>query len=319
MNYKEFKEQLEKELSKISEQGNYSIEFDSFLKNNGQKLDGVIIKQKDNDIAPVVYLDQFYNEFLKGRSVSDIAREIFLLAGKGMEAISKEQVPQMTWESIKDRLYVTVINAEANEDLLVNTPHRRLEDLAIVPKIRVTEDVHGSSSIRVTNQLLGIIEKTKDEILNQAIANTNEQPFTCRNIFDVIKGNLGDEIEMMDEIFADGRGPSLYVATLPNGIDGASILACREALSRLIEDFGDDVYVLPSSTDEVLFVPKSSGVGLDELKTMVHDVNRTEVPPGKILSDNVYQFERATKKLTIATGEQPSLVDRLSKTKHMAM
>ena len=319
MNYEEFKKQLETELSKISEQGNYSISFDSFLKNNGQKLDGVIIKQQDDSIAPVIYLDHLYNEFLKGRSVPDIARDVFLLAGKGLEKIAKEQVPQMNWDSIKDRLYVTVINAEANEKLLADTPHRRLEDLAIIPKIRVTEDVHGNSSIRVTNQLLGMIEKTKDELLKQAIANTNELPFTCRSIFDVIKGNLGDELEMLDELFCDGNEPPLYVATLPNGLDGASILACRNALDRLTEGFGDEVYVLPSSTDEVLFVPKNPGINLDELKTMVFEVNRTEVPPAKILSDNVYQFERATKKLKIATGEQPNLVDRMTKTKYMTM
>ena len=278
-----------------------------------------VVRLNRDQLVEVIPFFNFYNEFLKGRSVSDIAREVFLLAGKGMEKISKEQVPQMNWDSIKDRLYVTVINADANEKLLADTPHRRLEDLAIVPKIRVTEDAHGNSTIRVTNQLLGIIEKTKDKLLNQAIANTNELPFTCRSIFDVIKGNLGDELEMLDELFCDGNEPPLYVATLPNGLDGASILACRNALDRLTEGFGDEVYVLPSSTDEVLFVPKNPGINLDELKSMVFEVNRTEVPPAKILSDNVYQFERATKKLKIATGEQPNLVDRMTKTKYMTM
>ena len=124
---------------------------------------------------------------------------------------------------------------------------------------------------------------------------------------------------MLDELFCDGNEPPLYVATLPNGLDGASILACRNALDRLTEGLGEEVYILPSSTDEVLLVPKGPGVDLDELKDMVYNVNRANVPPAKILSDNIYQFERSTKKLKIATGDQPNLIDKLSKTKHMSM
>lgn len=319
MNYEDFKNKLEAELNKIADPDRYSVMIQSMLKNNGQRLDGAVIKEKESNIAPVIYLDSLYDEFLSGKSIEEIANETFHLAGRSMNNISPDAIPKMNWDSIKNRLYVSVINADANAELLADTPHRRVEDLAVIPKIHIEGDMLGNGTIRVTNEMLGRIEKTKDEVLNRAIENTNNLSFNCRNIFDVIKDSLGDENEMMEDLFCDAQEPPMYVVTLPDGIDGASILACRNALDYVVEGINDDVYILPSSTDEVLLIPKSSGVDVESLSEMVYSVNRSEVAPSKILSDNVYQFDRAVKKVKIATSAEEEHIPIMGKSKHMAM
>ena len=320
MNYKEFENELNTTLHKIVDLEAYNIVFQGQLKNNGQYLDGVVIKAKDNIIAPIIYLDSWYDEYLRGKSIEDIAEGIYNLTCKSMNNISPDDIPKLDWDAIKERLTVAVINADANVEMLVNTPHRRIEDLAVIPKILVKGDTLGNGTIRVTKEILGKIGKTKDEVLNQAINNTNQLNFSCRNMYDVLKDNIGVDSDMMDELYCSTQRPQMYVVTLPNGIDGASILACRERLQNVVESIGDDVYILPSSTDEVLMIPKKSGIDVESLANMVHEVNRTEVAPDKILSDNVYQYDRVAKKLSIATaGIVEKHVPVRGKAKHMSV
>ncbi len=40
-------------------------------KNNGVILNGVVIKEKDSYIAPTIYLEGFYEEYRKGKSLGE--------------------------------------------------------------------------------------------------------------------------------------------------------------------------------------------------------------------------------------------------------
>ena len=144
------------------------------------------------------------------------------------------------------------------------------------------------------------MKKTKDEVINQAIDNTEKMEFSCKTMKETLMGLLGEEEQMMEELFPMETGPKMYVVTLPNAVDGASILACKDSLSKIVEKIGEDCFILPSSVHEILLVPKGSGVELSDLQAMVCDVNCTEVQASEILSDHVYEFERNSRKLSIA-------------------
>ena len=63
----------------------------------------------------------------------------------------------------------------------------------------------------------------------------------------------------------------------------------------------DDVYILPSSTHEILAIPSKVAwyTGEKQLKDMVKEVNATHVQPDEFLSDNVYLYRRDTDKIEI--------------------
>ena len=68
---------------------------------------------------------------------------------------------------------------------------------------------------------------------------------------------------------------------------------------------GGDYFVLPSSVHEVLIMPKSEDMDPKELRNMVQDVNATQVAEGEILSDQVYEYDAKTHKLSIcAPGKE---------------
>lgn len=319
MDYQNFKTELLKRLEEFTKDENIEIINKETLKNNGLRLDGIVVQTEGINIAPVIYLEEFYESYLRGEEINDIADEILQIVEKTSIKEDFPVVSVINWDGIKNDLYISVVNADANEELLKTTPHRRIEDLAIYAKIKVNEFEDGEASIRVTNDVLSLIKRTKDEVLNQAISNSEKLEFECKSMREMLFGFMDDDFEMVEEMFPSEMNPPMYVVTANNSIDGASILACRQSLDNVVNRVGDDCFVLPSSIYEILLVPKNAGVDLESLQSMVLEVNRTEVKPGEILSDNVYQYDRKNKKLTIAKADDEVEEKKLSKVAHMAM
>ena len=319
MDYLQFKSKLLKKLEELTKDGDIKITNKETLKNNGLKLDGLVLQTEGSQIAPIVYLEDFYEKYLSGYEMADIAEQILLIADT---AIAEKNIPivsKINWDGIKDDLFVSVVNAAANEELLKTIPHRRIEDLAVYAKIKVNEFDDGEASIRVTNDVLSLLKRTKDEVLNQAILNSEKLEFKCRSMLETMFGLIDDDSEMLEEMFPKSNEPPMYVVTTKSSIDGASILACRQALYNIVDKVGEDCFILPSSIYEVLLVPISAGISLESLQDMVKEVNRTEVKAGEILSDNVYQYDRKNKRLTIAKVNDEVEEKLLSKVAHMTM
>ena len=96
----------------------------------------------------------------------------------------------------------------------------------------------------------------------------------------------------MDEMLipADEEVPGMFVGTCDDGIGGASIILSQKILEEFRERVGcSKVFVLPSSINEVILVDADMG-DASSLRTVVQEVNRTEVSEMEYLSDNVYCF-----------------------------
>ena len=70
-----------------------------------------------------------------------------------------------------------------------------------------------------------------------------------------------------------------------NGED-ASILGAPKVYKELDGDY----YIIPSSTHELLFLPKSFEADVKNLQKLVRDVNTFELDSKDILSYNVYEW-----------------------------
>lgn len=76
-------------------------------------------------------------------------------------------------------------------------------------------------------------------------------------------------------------------------MDGAFYFMSPEVVGAIAEALEDDLYILPSSVNEVLLVRASElEDGVDELKEMVRDANETVVAEKDILSYNVYHYDK---------------------------
>ena len=61
-------------------------------------------------------------------------------------------------------------------------------------------------------------------------------------------------------------------------------------IEMFAEEMGEDIYILPSSIHEVILVPASKALAALELRSMVQEINSTQIPEEEILSNHVYKF-----------------------------
>ena len=87
----------------------------------------------------------------------------------------------------------------------------------------------------------------------------------------------------------------MYVATVPDKVHGAGVLAYQDFMDKAAEKAGGDFFILPSSIHEILIVPDNGKMNLKDLEAMVKEVNATQVSPADKLTDSVYHYDSKAK------------------------
>ena len=93
-------------------------------------------------------------------------------------------------------------------------------------------------------------------------------------------------------------GP-MYVITNMQYDNGASTIFYDDALERISEMIGTDLYIMPSSIHEVIAISTDMGTP-EDLSEMVRKVNGSMVSVEEQLSNNVYYYSAEKKDLTLA-------------------
>ena len=75
MEYQEFIQNITNRIQAILGD-QYQVVCHPVCKNNGVYLDGLIITSKETNISPSIYLNQYYDQFVVGRPMSEIYDEI---------------------------------------------------------------------------------------------------------------------------------------------------------------------------------------------------------------------------------------------------
>jgi hypothetical protein len=181
-------------------------------------------------------------------------------------------------EGLEQKVVGVLINAELNKSLLEHLPHRRLLDLALIYRVIVKTSDTGVTSAMVSHQMAGHYGFSEEDLFQAAIRNTPElMPVICQ--------------EMEREF---------YLLTNAHKINGASALLYEGILEQVAEELEDDLYILPSSIHEVFLVPATKH-NLHLLKQVVRTANQEVVTQEELLSNSIYQYDRRSGQLTIAS------------------
>lgn len=309
MTYEEFMDEFQKHLSQELEHAD--IEKLQLQKING-KRDVLAIREGDCNTVPIIYIDDQYEKYMQGDSVEDLARQV---ADNYTECMREEKiddtfVPEPTYQDAQKNLYCAVINGEMNKELLKTVPHERIEDLAIIPRMKVGN----IGSYLVTTEICGMVGMTEKEILQTAKANTAKEKFVCRDLTEVVCGIMKSRHmpqSYIDETRYMGQTSSpIYMLTNEAAYDGAAILTSPEAMDQVRERIGEDFYIIPSSRHEVLALPISEAPDIGYLKSVVDGVNKEVSSKLDVLSNEVYRYDSLTRKISIAD----KMVNTLGKT-----
>lgn len=265
------------------------VEITDTKKNNNVRQKGICILNGASNIAPNIYLEQYYENYKKGKSLTDIIRKV-------MDENERYQVngrfpteEAFDFEKAKHRLCYRLVNREWNRERLKDMPYIPFHDLAIVFFLYVGDRMGQIGSITVSNDLMYAwgFEKAEDIY---PIAHENTQRLFPAEVLDLneLVSQFVPSSAQTDEKIQDIV--KMYVGTNYQKTYGASVLLYDGFLKRFYEQFGGDFYVLPSSVHEVIFLPAKDGADPAELRRMVSDINVTDVDAEDVLSNAVYRY-----------------------------
>ena len=84
----------------------------------------------------------------------------------------------------------------------------------------------------------------------------------------------------------------MYVLSNKSRVNGAACILYKDLLKDFSIEMDKNLYILPSSTHEVILLPSDGTQESAHLKAMVQEVNRTQVDEEEVLSDSVYYYDR---------------------------
>ena len=203
-----------------------------------------------------------------------------------MKAKMSEQ--EVLKKIVKKSLFVKLINTERNEALIEKCISKEFLDLSAVVRVVLKMHKEGMSSMALSKKDAENLGMTEEEIYAAALANTLRLfPPKLMNLGRYVEMSIGAELPLgEDEV-------TTYILTNQKEVDGAFYFMSPEVVGAIAEALEDDLYILPSSINEVLLVRASElEDGVDKLKEMVRDANETVVAEKDILSYNVYHYDK---------------------------
>lgn len=268
MNYTEFMNAM---LCEIRGQVDAQVrtELYTVTKNNGTRRTGILFKQEDSNLAPTIYLEEFYQKYLKGQQVPDLADSICSIYQEIRVKKTCDCQNLFDFNHVKEHIVYKLIRRDANEELLKQIPYEPFLDLAVVYYIQIDNTRFGSAAIQIRNEHLRYWRVEKEEIRRLAVKNTPRiYPVQIRQI-----------VRFM------------YVATNEQCSLGAAVMRYPDFREKVRGMIRGDFYILPSSIHEVILVPESFGLEPERMQEMVKEINQTGVAPEEVLSDSVYYFD----------------------------
>lgn len=277
MRYEDFVNEYKVQLENYLEPHKVTVTLECSNKIN-QRQEVLAVRFDNNNIAPIIYIENEFEKYCNGHSIDEL---VYKSAAMLVDAnkVSKTIV-EKTYEYDKENLYVVLINAEMNKEILKDVPHRIVEDLAVVPRYSLTDE----ASYIVKENLLPMFNMTAEELLDKAIANTHSCGYSCDTLNDVVYKLSGVDMEWSE--------PEVYVVTSKRGHDGAIAVIDKDYMKNVVgEKLGEDFYILPSSRHEILAMPCSMEQDVDYIRSVVQSINKEIVETGDFLSDNIYLYD----------------------------
>ena len=311
MNYESFKQYVADHIKDYLPQDYnvHEISITEQRKNNNVIWDALSIKG-DRNIVPAIYLEPYYHAHTEGVNMDVILQKIADIYMESMEQVGNFTADEFQYEKIKNGIFVVVQNAEMNRELLENVPHEIRDDLALLYRVNVELSNGEKGSVLIHNTHLkswGIDENTLKEVAWNNMHDYYPPEFSTMS--NVLRSVGYDEISEATELV------EMYVLSNKNKQYGAAYMCDTEVMSRIAEGIGGDIVVIPSSIHESILLKKQKDTDFDMLREMVKEVNRTQLHPTEILSDEVYQYSRDTQVLSrvvAVSQEEIPMPDRVS-------
>ncbi len=305
MNYENFKAVFPKDLEDALIHKGLNVESVDVTKMEklGKGMyDAISVRLKNSLVGPSGSLSTIYAAYEDSGNYDEVLKNTIVKFSEAIKKTPDYNVDQFTnYDFIKDKLAIEVVNTARNTSMLEKIPHKDITNLSVVYRAILGETDDGISSVLITNAMLEKMNHsvTLEQLHEDAVINSvATRPAVCKTMWDTLAEMLGYDCDE-DMLTIMSVGAEMYVATVPDKLHGACVIAYPNFLDDTAKKLGADLFILPSSTHEVIIVPDRGNMKPRDLINMVCEVNATEVPDADILSDNVYKYSLETNEFTV--------------------
>lgn len=273
----------------------YNVFTKEVTKNNGVILQGLLIGKENETLCPTIYLENFYEAFREGTELDYIADRIIKIYQQNKPTFTFAPESFIDFKCAKKNIIFTLINTEKNQSILQDTANIPFLDLSIIFRVYFQLPQYEDAFITVDKFHLEMWGITLQELFAIALENTPKLlPAQIQNMEHIL-GNMFpvDYEENSSDVLP------MYVLSNQKLLSGCGCILYPYLLENFANIIHEDLYILPSSTHEVILLPAFQSINKKFLLEMVKEINLKEVAPEEILSDSVYYFSRETKKTTL--------------------
>ena len=297
MDCDEFKEKVKDNIKNYLpmqyEKANVSLQ--SVVKNNDVQLTGLMIRLEENNIAPFIYLDRYYEQYQNGMELPDIMKDIAELRVSSEQSVKLDISRITDFNQVKDNIICKLINGDMNEEYLADKPYTQIEDMAVIYVIDLGSGAEGHMSSPITYDLMkryGVDTQMLHEI---AIHNLAKSEIVFKSMKDALMeimfpDGVPEEDPLAEILSAEDEIP-MYVLSNAEKLNGAASVLDKDTMETISEMLGGDFVVIPSSIHEVIILPMDDNVDKDELEGIIREVNTGQVAPEERLSYHAYQYD----------------------------
>jgi len=261
-------------------------------------------------LESIISVAEMYRQYKMGAGVKEmVSTALKKIAEKELD---KEfggyfaEKEEMEWESVKDKVIFCLTGEETNRERKADIPTRQEMDMLIT--YRIVFDEGEKESVQITKELQQQLGVTEEELYQKAMKNMQHSfPVKLKTMDDVmeeIEGIMGEgESKTFDNSLQNiDKEQEMYILTNQDKYYGAATIFYPNVMEQVAEAFGQNMIILPSSCHEVILT-KGENVGkadIEKLTSMVKEINEALVVPEEQLSNQVYMYDRTTKRIQIA-------------------
>lgn len=281
----------------------YKVRLDDVRKNNGVVLRGLTVTQDDSNISPTIYLNSYYEEYIKGRAtLVNVVNDVMDTYRRNKVNQSVDMRYFLNYESVKERVIYKLVNTEKNKELLEDVPHIEFLDLSIIFQCLVAQEDLGRASILMHNVHLKLWEVSVDTLYQAAKENTQRlQEYEIKGITEVLRDIMcAEEVENIadeDCISAFSGSVPMYVLSNKNRVEGAACMLYPNLIRDFAEAIQSSFYIIPSSIHELLLLPTEHLEESQEIKHMIREINDTQVSVEEVLSYSLYLYDKEEQRI----------------------
>ena len=300
MDFEEFKNTLMDLVSKeVEDRGieNISMKLTTVDSPDGQ-TERLMVSVGESKMSMAFRLQEIYQSVENGEDIDHAVYKMVNTIEDSMDVIKNKESEVKSfisdYDKVKDQTYLRMI--PGNSPILKDTPHKMIEDMALVVNIHIDglSDANGRSCVVVSKPLMEMYGIDEQQLFADAEKNSLEnEPVVFTPLGDMIKNLIKAENLPTPE----DAGIITYIASNRSGFQGAAVAGYPDFCKQAAEAIGGSFYMLPSSVHEFILVKDDGTPKAKDLNAMIRNVNETVLEPRDILASQCYHYDAKAKVL----------------------